>query len=287
VDLHLDRPRIGRSPSIVILLTLAIVFSAQTQAAVGRTVLATVLNGRNQPIVDVEVDDFVVRESGQPREIVSAHIADYPIVVLVDNSATAEPDLEAIRGAAARFITRIGDRPVAVETFGGTPVTVASFADDRPTVLERVRGIGPQPAGAIPALAQAMANAAALIRGVDATFSSVVVISASPGNALKSAPTEFLAATLDSHAIVHVVEHRPGNGAQASGDLQALAAQTRGQFTSIYSSASFQVALDHLADQMTSEIMIDYIVPGNAPPKEDVTVGVKLPGARVVGMGVR
>ena len=87
--------------------------------------------------------------------------------------------------------------------------------------------------------------------------------------------------------MVHVVEHRPPTAVQRGGDLQSLAVQTRGQFTSIFSSASFQVALDRLADQLASELMIDYIVPGNAPPNEDVTVGVKIPGARVVGMGVR
>jgi len=68
------------------LLALSLVFSAQVQAAAARTVLATVLNSRNQPMVDVEVDDFVVRESGQPREVLSVHIADYPIALLIDNT---------------------------------------------------------------------------------------------------------------------------------------------------------------------------------------------------------
>jgi hypothetical protein len=268
------------------LLALSLVFSAQVQAAAARTVLATVLNSRNQPMVDVEVDDFVVRESGQPREVLSVHVADYPIALLIDNSGAAQGDLEDIKAAAARFITRIGDRPVAVWTFGSEPAAVASFADDRQTLLERVRRIAGQSDAASPATMQTAANAAGTIRGLGAPFSSVVVLSAG-GDSAASAPTALLASILDSRAIVHVVEHRKATAVQGGGDLQSLARQTRGQFTSIFSSASFQVALDRLADQLASELMIDYIVQGNAPPKEDVTVGVKIPGARVVGLGVR
>jgi len=269
------------------LLALSLVFSAQVQAAAARTVLATVLNSRNQPMVDVEVDDFVVRESGQPREVLSVHIADYPIALLIDNSGAAQGDLEDIKATAVRFITRIGDRPVAVWTFGGQPAEVASFADDRQTLLERVRGIAGQSDAAPSATMQAVANAAGSIRGLGAPFSSIVVLSAG-GASPAGAPTALLAGILDSRAMVHVVEHRPATAVQrGGGDLQSLAGQTRGQFTSIFSSASFQVALDRLADQLASELMIDYIVQGNAPPKEDVTVGVKIPGARVVGMGVR
>ena len=269
------------------LLALSLAFSAQLQAVAGRTVLAMVLNSRNQPIVDVETDDFVVRESGQPQEVLSVHIADYPIALLIDNGAAAQGDLEAIKAAAVRFITRIGNRPVAVWTFGGQPAAVASFADEHETLLERVRGITSQSGAGAASTVQAMANAADAIRGLGAPFSSIVVLSARGSGGATRAPTALVAAILDSRATVHVVEHGPPDAVQNGGDLQALAAQTRGRFTSIYTSASYQVALDRLAEQFASELMIDYIVPGNAPPKEDVTVGVKIPGARVVGMGVR
>jgi hypothetical protein len=268
------------------LLALSFVFSAQIQAATARTVLATVLNSRNQPMVDVEVDDFVVRESGRTQEVLSVHIADYPIALLIDNRGPADGDLEAIKAAAVRFITKIGDRPVAVWTFGKEPAAAASFADDRQIVLERIRAIAAQSDAAPPAALQAVANAAASIRGLGAPFSAIVVLSAGRAGPA-SAPTALVTGILDSRAMVHVVEHRLPTADPRGGDLQSLAAQTRGRFTSIFSPASFQVALNQLADQLASELMIDYIVQGNAPPKEDVTVGVKIPGARVVGMGVR
>ena len=130
-----------------------------------------------------------------------------------------------------------------------------------------------------------IAAAATEIRDSTAPFSAVVVISASASSE-RDAPTGMLASILDSRAMVHAVGHAPSAPAGRD-DLRALAAQSRGQFTSIFSAASFEASLDHIADQMAAEMMIDYIVPGNAPPKEDVAVGVKIPGARVVGKGVR
>jgi hypothetical protein len=270
------------------LLALPLLISAQTQQATGRTLLATVFGARNQTIVDLEADDFVIKESGQPREILAAHVADYPLVVLLDDSTAGQADLESVRAAAVRFITRVGgERPVAAVTFGGPPVTLASFADDRATVLERVRGLTTRQPGETPALAQTMAAGAGMIKALGVPFSAMVVIAGGATTSTSGAPTGFLAAILDSRAIVHAVEHRSGSAGGDPGDLRALTAQTRGQFTTIFSSASFQAALDHLADQMAAEMMIDYIVPGNAAPTQDVTVGIKLPGARVVGMGVR
>jgi hypothetical protein len=240
-------------------------------------------------MVDVESTDFVVRESGQPREVLSVHIADYPIALLIDNSGAAQGDLEDIKATAVRFIhenRRSAGRRLDI---WGQPAEVASFADDR----QNPAGTGFAGSRVSPMLLLRprcrpwrTPRAASAVWGRH--FSSIVVLSAG-GASPAGAPTALLAGILDSRR--HGSRGRASAAATAvqrgGGDLQSLAGQTRGQFTSIFSSASFQVALDRLADQLASELMIDYIVQGNAPPKEDVTVGVKIPGARVVGMGVR
>ena len=53
----------------------------------------------------------------------------------------------------------------------------------------------------------------------------------------------------------------------------------------IYSAASYQAALDRLADRMTSEMMIEYLVPVGSKPN-DVKVGIRVVGASVRGLGV-
>jgi len=79
----------------------------------------------------------------------------------------------------------------------------------------------------------------------------------------------------------------PGPGNIAADDvLRALAEQTHGLYTTIYTSASYAIALDRLADRLATEMLIEYQVPGGAPLAGDVRVGVRIPGARATGLGV-
>ena len=87
---------------------------AWSQTGVSRVVLAAATDARNRPLTNLGEDDFVVREGGEAREIFAVRLADYPIVLLIDNSEAGAADFEGVRRAAARFIARNGrDRPVA------------------------------------------------------------------------------------------------------------------------------------------------------------------------------
>jgi hypothetical protein len=153
-------------------------------------------------------------------------------------------------------------------------------------VLERLSAIAAAP-GAPSQVTEGMATAARAIRGLDVPFSAIVIIAAGVGEPVNNAPTEWLQQILGSHAIVSAVVNRARSPATSTEELRTLAEETHGQFTAIYSTLSYEIALDHLADQMAGEMMIDYIVPAGAAPKEDVTVGIRLPGLRVKGLGVR
>ena len=83
------------------------------QATATRLVLAAVTDAQNRVFADLGPDDFVLSENGEPREVVAAYPADYPIIVLVDNSADARSDLDAIRSAVKRFLSRVVQRFVA------------------------------------------------------------------------------------------------------------------------------------------------------------------------------
>jgi hypothetical protein len=270
----------------VIPVALSLALAAALQIGASRTVLTVVVDSRDRAVVDVEADDFVIREAGQPRDVLSARVADYPVVVLIDNGPQASADLDVIKRAALRFITRIGQRPVALGTLGDTPAIVASFEDERAVVLGRLNGIRTA-TGSQADLVRGMAAAAQAVRAVDVPFSAIVVIAAGVGTPVEGAPTAWLQEILASHAIVSGIVNRAHEPTASIEQFRALAEQTHGQFAAIYSTLSYEIALDHLADQMAGEMMIDYIVPAGAPPKEDVTVGIRLPGLRVKGLGVR
>jgi hypothetical protein len=173
-----------------------------------RVILVTVSGTGSRPLVNLEPDDFVVDEGGQAREILSLHVADYPLVVLVDNTSAAERDLDAIREAAARFISRVGARAIAVGTLTDPTITLASFEDTRATVLQRIKDVSAVPT-ASPLVLQAAANGARLIRENGSPFSAIVVISARAVSASQATDREFLTPILDSRAVVYVIANRP------------------------------------------------------------------------------
>ena len=125
-------------------------FRAQTGAS--RFALAQVADQQGKAVVDIGVDDFVIQEAGAERDVLDVRVADYPIVLVVDNSRTALADFPSIRLALIHFVERLGPRPVGVITTGGNPKLVASFDDERSTLVERLGeqcGVGRNPTVAV------------------------------------------------------------------------------------------------------------------------------------------
>jgi hypothetical protein len=258
--------------------------SAQ-QIGASRTVLATVVDNRGRTIVDIDPDDFVIRETGQPREVLSVRVADYPIVVVLDNGQGAGGDFDAIRGAVGRFVGRVGHRPVALAV-AAPPELAATFEDDRAVVTERLESLTVSQSGE--GLFQAVVNGARAVQELGAPFSAIVVVSATP---ISSVPSELLTPILDSGATVHVVVHQSSSGStgtpgRSTETLRVLTDETHGQFTTVFSAASYQAALDRLADRLAPELMIEYVVPVGSSSGNDVQLGVRIPGARVNSRGV-
>jgi hypothetical protein len=263
--------------------------AADSQTGASRVALAIVSDLRNRPLLDVSADDFVIQESGVAREILSVRPADYPIILLLDTGSDARGDFPLIRKAAAHFIERIGQRPLAIGTLGVVPTLVTGLDDERETVMAKLAALDAD-ATAPSALLQGASLAAQAIRRTGALFSAIIVLSSAPLDASQSRPDAMIASIVDSNAILHIVANRAaqataGGGFRPAAAIRALAEQSRGEFTTIYSAASFQAALDRLADRLTSELMIEYLVPVGSK-SNDVKLGVRIIGARVRGLGV-
>jgi hypothetical protein len=67
--------------------------------------------------------------------------------------------------------------------------------------------------------------------------------------------------------------------------LRELAEATHGQYTRIFSSASYAAALDRLADLLAAELMVEYLVPAGSSNGE-LRVGVKAPGVRIQSLKI-
>jgi hypothetical protein len=273
----------GRIASAVLLgATLGFAVTTSGQVGASRTALATVVDGRGRPVLDIDPDDFVIRETGKSREVLSVRVADYPIALVLDNGSAGVQDFPTVLEAAARFVGRVGRRPIAV-ALTAPPELVATLDDDRASVLDRI-GMA-RPNGPTVGLLEGIVLAARALAASESPFSVIVVVSSSPSDSVAGA---VLAPVLESGAAVHVIVNAAlqGPGAMA-GMLRSVADQTGGQFTPIYAAASYAAALDRLADRLAPQLMVEYVVPVGSSSGNDVQLGVKIPGARVIGLGVK
>ena len=256
---------------------------ATRQQAESRFILVTVTDTGGRSIIDLDPDDFVVRETGEPRDVLSIRAADYPIVLVLDNGPGANRDFDAIRTATRRFIARVGRRPIAIAS-ANPPGMVATFDDDRATVIQRVDKL--RKGGSGDGLFQAVATAAQAIQKTGTAFSGVVVVAANSGGTV---PAELHTSILDSGANIHAVvvqqKTSAGGGNQARRQslemLMALADETHGQLTTIYAPDAYQLAFDRFANQLAGELILEYIVPAGSSKGSDVRLGVRLAGAKI------
>ena len=283
-----------RSTVLVGLLTLftppATAGPSQSIASSGRVLLASVLDSSGRTQVDFGVDDFVIQEGGDEREVLDVHVADYPLIVLIDDAPETN-ELEPIKAAVARFIARIGERPVALGTLSQPAELIAALEDSREDVLDRLARMAPQPGE--PATMPAVAHAAQLLHDTGSPFSAIVIVTGRPIDARIPVEGDLLPSINESGATINVIEFRasllsPAGtlAADVPDLLRVLADQTHGLYTTIFSPASYGTALDRLADKLSAEFMIHYLVPAGEGGG-DVRVGVRRPGSRVVGLGVK
>src|SRR4030095_10440431 len=105
---------------------------------------------------------------------------------MIDTGAGAADDLPVMQKAAAQFIARIGQRPVARGTFGDPPAILTMFEDERQVLTEKLDAITAAESGDS-LLMQGAALAAATIRPTGASFSGIVMLSASATDASRDA----------------------------------------------------------------------------------------------------
>jgi hypothetical protein len=284
----------------LILPVLAASPAAAEQIGASRLALALVADSRNHPVVDIGPDDFVIQEANDAREILSVRVADYPIVVLLDTSVRARADFSQIRKSVARLVDRLGQRPIVIGTIGGVPKLISGFdegdehSSDHRELFERLDALEATGASDNQPLRGA-ALAAEALRQTGSLFSAIIIVTTSPVDPSAGPGEDLVGPIVDSGAIVHIITNRGtlgavgaagvGAGLKSNAILHSIVDQTHGEYTPIYSAASYQAAIDHLAERLVNELIVEYLVPVGSKAA-DVKIGVRLRGTHVRGLGV-
>ena len=165
----------------------------------------------------------MIQEAGAVRECCPCGRPTYPIIVLLDTGDDPRGDFPLMRKAVAHFITRIGQRPVALGTFGTQPVMLTSFEDERETVLARLEELTAEE-GAPSLLMQGAALAGETMKSTGSLFSAIVAVSATAEDASDLTMEDVAAPIVDSGAALHVLRQpsgRSGSGAPDAASRRA------------------------------------------------------------------
>lgn len=283
--------------SAVALLAAPLVVGQEARGSRERTIYVTVTGEDGRPVTGLPPTEFVVREDGRRREVLTAAPATEPVTLalMVDNSAASAPAVADVRRALESFVERMGGKnPMAVTAIGDRPTILQDYTLDKETLLKAVRRIFPVPDSA----AYFVEGVAELSRGLiarDFERAFIVAIVTEGPEYSDRRHTEILPMLRESGAALEAfVLSQPGGpdlGEEAPRSraiiLDRGTQETGGDRIDLLTSMGLDDALASFAARLEGQYKVTYARPDSLIPPEKIEVGVTRPGLTARGTPAR
>ena len=287
--------------SILLSLTLsASGLSSIQQAALRdgltRTIYVSVLNDAGAPVTDLGTADFVIKEGGKDREIVTAGMTSVPlrIALLVDDNGTG-----IFRYGVAKFIERLqGRAEFAVTTVTGQNLRVVDYTTSTELLTAAIGRLTARPG---------TNDGGQLLEGIFETAKDfqkrsaprpVIVVLTVGGEEHSTLPAHHVLEELrKSGAALHVIAtsssalrptapvSRPGALLEENMNLSEVLGdgpkQSGGKREEIVASAGIVSGLQELAEALTNQYAVSFSRPDRPKDNEKLSVSVKRSGLTV------
>jgi hypothetical protein len=264
------------------LLSPASHLSAQ---AAQRSIYVSALDEKGAPVPGLGPTDFIVREDGQAREVLSVGPADDPmqIALLVDNSQAGEQYVRDYREALPAFINAMtsggAKHQIAVITMAERPTIAVDYTTDPAMAIKGAQrifsfsGSGTYLLDGIIETSQGLAKRAA--------ERPVIVAVTTEGPELSDRQYQAVLEPLKfSGAAFHVfILGRPVNSDHdRSVVLNQGSSQTGGRYETVLIGTALSGRLLQLATELRNQYKVTYARPPRLVPPEKVTVTAAKPG---------
>jgi Ca-activated chloride channel homolog len=257
-----------------------------------RTVIASVLDRSGAPVTALTASDFIVREDGVEREVLTAAPATdaLRVAVLVDTSQAIDRHVGDVRQALKTFFRRLaGEHEVALITFGDRPTVLVDYTRD----LDRLESGADRVfahSGSGSYLLDAIIEASKGLRRREGTRSAIVVITAegpefserthqSVVDELRTSDASLHAFVLDTRRAA--VRSRAGLDREIA--LSDGARMTGGRREHLLSSMSLAPALSRLAALLEEQYAIVYSRPSSLVSASRLEVSLRRKDLIVLG----
>jgi VWFA-related protein len=271
------------------LLAIALLAAAIPRAhaqADERVIYTSVVDKDGAPVLDLGIKDFIVREDGQAREILSVARDNDPlqIALLVDNSVSMRPRLSLLRKAVAAFIESTRDDvQLALITLAERPTILVGYTTDRAALRKAAENM----------FAYEAANY--LLDGISETSqglakrtmwrSAIAVITGIGPEMSYRQYTEVLRFFREGGASLHVLQLGSGIGEQGREIVVSKGtSETGGRFEEVLVPTRLELKSRQLATELSNQYRVTYARPSRLVPPSKTEVSARRPELRARGM---
>ncbi len=266
----------------VALLAIALSAPPAFGQADERTVYASVVDRDGEPVLDLTIKDFIVREDGAAREIVRVAKDDDPlqIALLVDNSTVMRPRLTQLRKAAAAFVTATRDGvPLALITLAERPTIAVGYTTERAPLLKSIDQMFAFDAGNY--LLDGIAETSQALAKRTLWRSAIAVITGIGPEMSYRQYTEVLRFFREGGASLFVLQMGSGIGEQGREIVISRGtSETGGRFEEVLSQGALDMKARQLGTEISNQYRITYLRPARLIPPKKTDVSVRRPNLR-------
>jgi hypothetical protein len=254
-----------------------------------RTVYVTVVDAEGRAVPDLTPDDFVVKEGGTLREIASARPASETIrlALMVEQPLVGQ---SYVRTALAEFVTRMcPSAQIALFMVSQRAEKLVDFISNPWVLVDVIRELPASQIRQTAAVPDAIFEVAKQFQKAKDARPVIVLAAIEEGQSTDD-PESTLIQIAKSKAQFWSVSISSGRSQVVSttGSLRALAGrsqiigdgpqQSGGRRISILTLSGFQGGLQQVADDLSSQYLITYLLPSGVRPSERVSVSLKKDG---------
>ncbi len=247
-----------------------------------RSVYASVVDRDGEPVLDLTIKDFIVREDGAAREIVRVAKDDDPlqIALLVDNSTVMRPRLTQLRKAAAAFVTATRDGvPLALITLAERPTIAVGYTTERAPLLKSIDQMFAFDAGNY--LLDGIAETSQALAKRTLWRSAIAVITGIGPELSYRQYTEVLRFFREGGASLYVLQMGAGIGEQGREIVISRGtSETGGRFEEVLSQGALDMKARQLGTEISNQYRITYLRPARLIPPKKTEVSVRRPNLR-------
>jgi VWFA-related protein len=269
--------------ALAAVLAAAVTLHAQADE---RVIYTSVVDKDGAPVLDLGIKDFIVREDGQAREILSVARDNDPlqIALLVDNSVSMRPRLTVLRKAVAAFIESTRDDvQLALITLAERPTILVGYTTDRAALRKAAENM----------FAYEAANY--LLDGISETSqglakrtmwrSAIAVITGIGPEMSYRQYTEVLRFFREGGASLHVLQLGSGIGEQGREIVVSKGtSETGGRFEEVLVPTQLELKSRQLATELSNQYRVTYARPSRLVPPSKTEISARRSELRARGM---